>query len=115
MKIDWIKSIIIILLCALVSYGYFAICDVKELRWLLTIVSFITIAVTGIMSAGASLKAERTGVMFKVFSGIACAVFVIVNLIFSFLDFIVPFYIILNGILLLIYALAAVSIGRVKE
>lgn len=115
MKIDGTKSIITILLCALLAYGFYAICDVQELKWLLCISSFLTTAVTGLFTIGVSLTAERTSMMFKAFSGIAFGIFIIMNLIFSFIDFNIPFYVIINGLLLLIYALAAVSMSRIKE
>lgn len=115
MKIDWIKSIITILLCGLLAYAFYAICDVEELKWLLTVSSFATMCITCLCTIGLSLKAARTAVMFKTFSGISFAGFIALNLCFSFIEFNIPFYIILNGVLLLLYALAAVSMCRIKE
>ncbi len=115
MKIDWIKSVITLFLSALLAYAFYTICDVEELKWLLTVAAFVTISVTGMCSIGLSLNAERTGIMFKAFSGIFLALFIVLNLIFSFIDFNIPFYVILNGILILIYALASVSMCRIKQ
>ena len=53
--------------------------------------------------------------MFNTLSGIVLFATLIMNLIFAFCDFNVPLFVIINGLLLLIYAMSAVSIYRTQK
>jgi hypothetical protein len=64
---------------------------------------------------GIKPKAERTALMFATMSAIFFVVIVIMNLIFAFVNFNKPIFIILNGVILLVYALMASGMAKVKE
>ena len=84
MKIDVVKSLIIVLLVALISYGLYAICGHEAVRGWLTGVSAAVLAITGIITFGVSFEGDRSTAMLKVLSGIMFVVFLFVNLIFAF-------------------------------
>ena len=46
MKIDFVKTIIAVAISCLIAYGFYAICKVDELRWVLAIVSGVAMAIT---------------------------------------------------------------------
>ncbi|MBE6174244.1 MAG: hypothetical protein E7147_01690 [Rikenellaceae bacterium] len=115
MKVDVVKSLIVVLLVALIAYGLYAVSEYDTVRGWLTGVSAAVLAVTGVLTFGVSFEGERSSVMFKVLSGIMFFVFLFANLIFAFFEFGLPLYIILNGVLFLVYALTAVSIVRTKQ
>ena len=70
MKIDFVKTIIAVAISCLIAYGFYAICKVDELRWLLTIVSGVAMTITLAFTLGIKPKAERTAVMFTTMSSI---------------------------------------------
>lgn len=115
MKIDIVKSLIVVLLTALITYGLYSVSDYDTVRWWLTGVSAAVLAISGVLTFGVSFEGERSSAMFKVLSGIMFFVFLFANLTFAFFEFSLPLYIILNGVMLLVYALAGVSIVRTKQ
>ena len=90
MKIDFVKTIIAVAISCLIAYGFYSICKVDELRWLLTIVSGVVMIITFVFTLGVKPKAERTSVMFTTMSSIFFIVFCAMNLIFAFLKFSKP-------------------------
>jgi len=67
------------------------------------------------LSIGVNFEHSRTTTNIRVVSGIFFAVALISNLIFTFISFSVPSYIIVNGILLLVFILITYSINRAKQ
>lgn len=115
MKFDFIKSLIVLLIAALFGYALYSICDYEALRWLLVGVGAGVFAIESLLTFGISLKEERKSMMFNTLSGIVLFATLIMNLIFAFCDFNVPLFVIINGLLLLIYAMSAVSIYRTQK
>ena len=87
MKIDFVKTIIAVAIGCLIAYGLYTVCEYDNLRWLLTSIG------GGILSL---LLVFSIGLFF------ICGV---VNFGFAFFNFSKPLFIIVNGIILLIYAL----------
>ena len=114
MKINFVQTIIAIALSLLISYGLYSFHN-SENKMLLSVGSFVFLALTLIITIGASFELPRTTTNVKVVSGIFFAVALISNLIFTFIKFSVPSYVIINGILLLVFILIAYSINRAKQ
>ena len=114
MKINFVQTIIAIALSLLISYGLYSFHN-SENKMLLSAGSFLFLALTLIITIGASFELPRTTTNVKVVSGIFFAVALISNLIFTFIKFSVPSYVIINGILLLVFILIAYSINRAKQ
>jgi len=112
MKIDWIRTVIAVCFCALITWGLFELCRCEENRVLLTCVSAFLLTVTGVMSLGIAFESERVTTMFRLVSQIAFWLLLIMNVIFALVTFSMPLYLILNGMVALIYALSAQKIGR---
>ena len=115
MKIDFVKIIIAVAISCLIAYGFYAICKVDELRWLLTIVSGVAMTITLAFTLGIKPKAERTAVMFTTMSSIFFVVIAVMDFIFAFVNFSKPVFVILNGVILLIYALITNGMFKCKE
>lgn len=105
MKIDFIKTLIAVAISALLGYACYEISEFENVRWIITIGAFVTIVIPCVLTLGLSSKQERLAVMLKTLSSIILTVEIIVNFVFVFFDFSTPVYIIVNGLLLLIYAL----------
>ena len=114
MKINFVQTIIAIALSLLISYGLYSFHN-SENKMLLSAGSFVFLAATLVMTIGTSFEFPRTTTNVKVVSGIFFAVALISNLIFTFIKFSVPRYVIINGILLLVFILIAYSINRAKQ
>lgn len=115
MKIDWIKSVIVILINALIVYGMYSVCDFEALRGVLVGVAATALTITGLFTMGISVEGQRSAAILKLLSGIVYVLFLIIDWIFATIEFTIPLFIIVNGLLLLLYAVLAVSIARTKQ
>ncbi len=113
MKVNFVKTIIAIALSLLITYGFYSFHD-SENKILLSSGSFVFLTVTLIFAIGSSFEFPRTTTNVRVVSGIFFAIALISNLVFTFLYFSVPSYIIINGILLLVFILITYSINKAK-
>lgn len=114
MKIDLIKTIITIAVSGLIAYGFFAF-STSINKDLLTYGSFFFLMITLMMTIGVNFKLPRTTTMVRTISAIFFSIALISNIFFSFMPFKEATYIIVNGILFLIYGLISYSIGKAKQ
>ena len=114
MKINFVQTIIAIAVSLLIAYGLYSFHD-SENKILLSVGSFVFLATALVMSIGASFELPRTTTNIRVVSGIFFVIALISNLIFTFINFSVPSYVIINGILLLVFILIAYSINKAKQ
>lgn len=105
MKIDIVKTIIAVAISALLAYACYEICKFERVQWIITGGAFLTIVIPCVLSMGVSSKEERGAVMLKTLSSIVLTIEIIANFVFVFFDFSVPVYVIINGLLLLVFAL----------
>lgn len=114
MKINFVQLLVGVAISTLISYGLYNFHD-GENKILLSIGSFIFLSITLGLSIGASYEYPRTTTNVRVISGVFFLVGLISNLIFTFINFSEPSYIVINGILLLVFILVAYSIGKAKQ
>lgn len=114
MKLDFIKTIIAIAVSGLIAYGFFSF-STSINKDLLTFGSFFFLIITLTMTIGVNFKLPRTTTMVRTISAIFFTIALISNVVFSFIAFKEAIYIIVNGILFLIYGLTAYSIGKAKQ
>ena len=114
MKLDFIKTIIAIAVSGLIAYSFFVF-NTSVNKDLLTFGSLFFFIITLTMTIGVSFKLPRTTSLIRTVSAIFFTIALISNVVFSFMDFKEATYIIVNGILFLIYGLTAYSIGKVKQ
>ena len=113
-KINFVPTIIALAMSLLIAYGLYSF-NGSENKILLSAGSFVFLAVTLVMAMGTSFEFPRTTTNIRAVAGIFFAVAFISNLIFTFVAFSVPSYVITNGILLLVFILIAYSINRAKQ
>jgi hypothetical protein len=113
MKLNFIQTIIAIVVSLLIAYGLY-IFHGSENKILLSAGCFVFLAVTLVITIGVNFELPRTTTNVKVVSGIFFVIALISNLVFTFVSFSVPIYVITNGILLLIFVFIAYSINRAK-
>lgn len=113
MKINFIQTIIAIAVSLIISYGLFSFHN-SDNKILLSVGSFVFLATTLVLAIGTNFQLSRTTTNVRVVSGIFFAVALISNLIFTFINFSVPSYVIIIGILLLVFILIAYAINKAK-
>ena len=114
MKLDFIKTIIAIAVSGLIAYSFFAF-NTSVNKDLLTFGSLFFLIITLTMTIGVSFTLPRTTSLIRTVSAIFFGLALISNIVFSFMDFKEASYIIVNGILFLIYGLISYSIGKAKQ
>ncbi|MBP3353556.1 MAG: hypothetical protein IJ341_00140 [Bacteroidales bacterium] len=112
MKVDLLRTIIAIAIGVILAYACYEICNVDDVKWVITIGSFITLTIPLTLAMGICAEKERSLIMLSIVSWITFIVEIITNSCFVFADFSIPVYIIINGLILLIYLLIYNSIYR---
>lgn len=116
MKLNIIPCIIVVAVCALIVFGVYTLCHMEEMRLLVTIVSGMGLLLTLGALFTVEFQSLRMGVNIKVTSGIFAGLILITNIVFCCLScFSQPLYIILNGLLLLIWLLVVYGISRANK
>lgn len=111
MKINPILTLVAVALSALFAYLFVSITN-SENFVLLGIGSFFMLACSSIMCLGVSFERQGTAVNSKLIAAIFCVLFFISNLIIAFFNFTVPPYIIINGVLFLIFIISIYSVVK---
>ena len=105
MKINFVMLLIALALAILVAYGFYSGNKEEQYIWLITIASgtmgFVTLS--GIFAVSFNVRGGTGNV--RVVSILFFIVFLVSNTIFSFLPLTLPPYIIINGVLFLIFIL----------
>lgn len=114
MKLNFVRTIIATALSFLISYGFYNFHD-SENKILLSVGSFVLLLIALVMTLGASFELPRTTKNIRFASFIFFTIGLISNLIFAFLCFLVPIYIVINGILLLVFILILHSISKANQ
>jgi hypothetical protein len=114
MKINPVQTIIAIAVGLLIAYGLHSFHN-GENKMLLSVGSLVFLAATLTLTIGANFVNSRTTTNIRVISGIFFAIALISNLVFTFINFSVPSYVITNGILLLAFILIVYSIDKTKQ
>ncbi len=114
MKINFVQTFIAIAVSLLIAYGFYTF-HLGENRLLLSVGSFVFLAVTLILSIGVGFELPRTTTNIRVVSGIFFIIALVSNIVFSFINFSTAVYVIINGILLLVFVLIVYSINKAKQ
>lgn len=114
MRFNFIKTIISLAIGFLISYGFYSV-EVNNNKFLLFLVSFVVISTSLTTMIGVHFERSRTTTNIRVVSIIFFVSALLINLIFSFIQFSVPTYLIINFILLLIFILILYSINNAKQ
>lgn len=114
MKINIIKSVIAGLIAVLLTWGVCSMCLYDELTLTLGLVTFITLTAGGILAFGVDTD-SRSMVSARIGAGIYFFIALAVNIVFCFIDFSIPVYVILSGVLLCIFLLVYLNIYRASK
>jgi hypothetical protein len=114
MKLNTIPSLIALIISALIAYSFYHF-HTGENKDLLSLGSFIFIAITLLFLIGIRYTLPRTTTMIATVSGIFFVLSLISNLTFSFSTISTPLYVIVNGILMMVYLYIVYSVQKAKQ
>jgi hypothetical protein len=113
MKFNIVTTFIALCLSALIAFGFYSFND-NALKAALCIGSFILISITLVMAIGIRFNNYRGNINIRATSVTFFVAALVSNLIFSFVVFSLPAYIVTHGILLLLYLLVVYLILKPK-
>ena len=114
MKIDIVKTLISLAVSTLIAYGFYSFHH-SENSQLLVYTSFVELFLSSFLVLGIRFELNRTTTLLRTTSSIFFVVFLITNIVFSFFSFSKPFFIIANGLLVLIGVLIVYSLLKAKQ
>ena len=114
MKLNFVQAIIAIAISTLISYGFY-IFNESENNIIFSLGSFVIFSTSLIFFLGTDFELPRTTTNVRVVSVIYFIVAMISSLIFTFINFTVPSFVITNAIMLLVYILIIFSIYKAKQ
>ena len=115
MKLDFIKTTIAIAVSCLMAYGFYSL-NTAHNKELLTAGSLIFLIPTFILAIGVRFNLSRTTSLVKTVSAVFFGLAIMSNLAFSLIGFSDPaLYIIISGVLFLVYILIVYSISKAKQ
>ncbi|MBR1625977.1 MAG: hypothetical protein IJ681_02410 [Bacteroidales bacterium] len=113
MKVNWLYSIIAVCITALLAYGLYSISKSTD-NSIIALGSFFFMGIPLVMAMGVKSRGSRITTNLKVLSAIFFFIALVINVVFAFLNgFSVPLYIILNGILTLVFVFIYHNIYKV--
>ena len=111
MKLNPITTIIATAISAIIAYCLYSWCK-SDNQLLIGIGGFVFIATTLIFTISVSFEQPRTTTNIRVLSGVFFVLALISSLIFMLVQFNPPLYILINGIIFLIWLLIVYALKR---
>lgn len=113
MIFDKIKSLITILLSLLIAWGCYELSSNNHDQSIaMVVVMIISLSISGVVGFAANIEDERQSMLTKATSIVVFALFCLIGLVFSFFKFNIPFFVIMNFVILLIYALVVIRLKK---
>ncbi|RZJ72356.1 MAG: hypothetical protein EOO45_11005 [Flavobacterium sp.] len=104
MRLNNVIAILSVGICALIAYGFYSFNDNPQ-KLMLSLGSFILLTATLLMTLAVRFDDYRTAVNARVVSMVFFSLAFVTNVVFSFFNFSSDSYIIINGIIFLLYLL----------
>lgn len=115
MKINTVPIIIAIAICALLAYAFYAFCKTPGQEALLAIGGFICLFVPMATALAMRFEEKRTSANVAVLGWVFFLILLVSHIVFAFINFHTPVYIIVNGLLLLAFVGIAYSVGKARQ
>lgn len=113
MIFDKIKSLIAILISCLIAWGCYELSsDNYNQSIAIVVVMIISLSISGVVGFASNIEDERQSMLTKATSIVVFALFCLIGLAFSFFEFNIPFFVIINFVILLIYALVVIRLKK---
>ena len=111
MKLNLITSAIALAICALIAYAFYSFSDNPN-KAILATGSMLLLGISLLVAIGAQYNRYPAGINSRVVSVLFFVTVLLSHIVFSFLDFTIPAYVVTHGILFLLYLLMLYFIMR---
>lgn len=115
MKINIVTAILAVLIAGLIAYMVYYIASGHENDILCGILSFVCLASTLIPMVSLRHEEKRLTVNLKVISSLGFIILFLLNLGFATFGVVMPYYLVIVGVLLIVYVLAYYKLSRIKN
>lgn len=115
MKINIIPILIALAISVLIAYALYSFCKTEGQELLLAIVGGISTFLPLATCLGVRIPEGRTSVNLATIGGVFVGIMLISQLVFTFVQFVPPALVIVDGLLLLVFLLCAYAIGKAKQ
>lgn len=112
MKINPFLTIIALLLAALVAFALYSYCKSEELRWMITLLGGVSIFLTWAGTLAISLPEKSRNVNFKVLGSLVAIIMTAMQIIFTFSAVTLPTYVLVTGIVTLLWLAIAYALAK---
>lgn len=115
-KVHVIPALIALVISALVAFGFYSFCRCADMQWWVSIGGGVSLFLTLGTALAVSFATSRTSMNAKVVSGIGALLLLISNGVFcSLTSFALAWYIIINGLLLLLWVILLYAIAKAAQ
>lgn len=115
MKVNIIPTVIALAMSALIGYALYALCKTEGQELLLAIGGGIAIFIPLATALGIRFEPSRTSGNIAALGGTFTAIMLIGCFVYAFVQFTPPAFIIVIGVLLLIFLLCVYAIAKAKQ
>ena len=115
MKVNIVPAIIAAAVSALLAYGLYALCHAAGQETLLALGGFVCLFLPMATAIAVRFPEGRTSTNTAVLGWVFFFVLLISHAVFAFVQFAPPSYIIINGILLLIFLGVTYAVAKAKQ
>ncbi|MCQ2326126.1 MAG: hypothetical protein MJZ71_01030 [Bacteroidales bacterium] len=112
MKVKTISVIIALVISLLIAYGLYSYCVCKDNDLLLAVGGTISLFLSLASCIGLKFDYGRTTTNVSAIGGVFFLLFIVSNIIFMLVQFAVPIYVVVNGLLLSVMLLAIYKVAK---
>ena len=115
MKCNVFPAIIAVVIACLLAYLAYTIAEGKENDVVCGIVSFVCFASTLVSTLSLRTDSSRLNINLRVMSTVFFTVFIVVNFVFAATTLTMPYYVIINALLVTIFMAALYKFSTLKD
>ncbi len=115
MKPNYFLCMMALLLSFFIAYFVYNIASGEPNDIICGVVSLVCFTATLIPTVGFKYNSRRLGVNLRVLSSIVFIVMLVINVIYASTRIVVPNYMIINGVILILYIISLYRLSKIKE
>lgn len=115
MKTNYFQAVMAALLAALLAYMLYSFNKPDRYDIVCGLVSFVALGCTLIPAMALKASTPRLSVNLRVLSSCAFAGFLVLNLVYALAGIVMPYYVLLNGIGLILFLSVYYKLSRVRD
>lgn len=115
MKVNFVPTLIAAAISLLIAYALYSFCKTDDAQTVIAIGGFVCSFLTLATCFGVRFEQGRTSANTAVLGGVFFVILLISHCIFAFTKFHTPLYVIVNGILLMVFILVVYAVAKARQ